>query len=84
MAEQTQAASSPAEVDVFRGETPTLAEYNAYRDKGEVPERFKPAESAGTAPDADESAEETPTADNSRERRRIRNAERSTNQEATR
>lgn len=44
MAEQTtQAASSPAEVeDVFRGETPTLDEFNSYRQTGELPARFKP------------------------------------------
>lgn len=48
--EQTQAASSPAEVDVFNGEQPTLAEYQQYRQSGEVPARFKPAEPAESAP----------------------------------
>jgi hypothetical protein len=46
----TQAESSPAEVDVFNGETPTLTEYNQFRSTGEVPERFKPAEPAESAP----------------------------------
>ncbi len=51
--ETTQAASSPAEVDVFNGETPTLDEYNQYRQSGEVPARFKPAEPAESATDDD-------------------------------
>lgn len=46
----TPAASSPVEVvDVFNGQTPTLREFNAYRQSGEVPERFKPAEVAEAA-----------------------------------
>src|ERR1035437_2743628 len=46
----TPAASSPVEVvDVFNGQTPTLREFNAYRQSGEVPERFKPAEAAEAA-----------------------------------
>lgn len=49
--EQTQAASSTAEVDVFNGQQPTLAEFQQYRESGEVPERFKPA--------ANDSPEET-------------------------
>lgn len=50
MSEETQAASSPAEVaDVFNGETPSLAEFNHYRETGEVPERFRPAENAESA-----------------------------------
>lgn len=50
--EQTQAASSPAEVvDVFNGKSPTLAEYNHFRQSGEVPQRFKP-EPAESAPAA--------------------------------
>ena len=59
--ETTQAASSPAEVeDVFRGETPTLHEFNQYRDTGELPTRFKPAENAESAPaDAQEETEES-------------------------
>jgi hypothetical protein len=50
MNEQTVAASSPADVDVFRGEQPALDEYNTYRQNGELPARFKPAEPADTAP----------------------------------
>jgi len=47
-----EAASSPAETpDVFNGETPTLTEFNAYRETGEVPERFKAAK-ADSAPAA--------------------------------
>lgn len=63
MAEQTtQAASSPAEVeDVFRGETPTLDEFNSYRQTGEVPARFKTAEESESA--ADDDQEETDSED---------------------
>lgn len=52
MATETQAVSSPAaEEDVFHGETPTLEEYNKYRESGEVPSRFrKPDENAASAP----------------------------------
>lgn len=43
------AASSPAEeVDVFKGETPSLDEFINYRKDGTLPERFKPAEAATT------------------------------------
>jgi hypothetical protein len=49
MADQTAAASSPAEVDVFNGQQPTMAEYSQYRDSGELPERFK-VETADPAP----------------------------------
>ena len=56
MSAQTQAASSTAEVaDVFQGQQPTLAEYSSYRDKGEVPERFKPTE----PPEKTDAPEET-------------------------
>lgn len=44
------AASSAAEADVFQGQQPTLDEYNSYRQSGKLPERFKPAESAESAP----------------------------------
>jgi len=44
------AASQPAEVDVFNGEQPTLAEYSQYRQSGELPARFKPADTADPAP----------------------------------
>lgn len=50
MSEQTAAASSPADVDVFRGEQPTFDEYSRYRQNGELPARFKPAEHAESAP----------------------------------
>lgn len=54
------AASSTAEVDVFNGQTPTLAEYSQYRESGEVPERFKPAATTESAPvDAQEQTEES-------------------------
>ena len=43
MPETIEAVPSVAE-DVFRGETPTLAEYNIYRQTGEIPARFKPAD----------------------------------------
>lgn len=56
MADET-AASSTAEVDVFNGQEPTLAEYSHYRQSGEVPERFKPAEKA--EPAAAATSEET-------------------------
>lgn len=49
MAETTTvAASSPVEdQDPFNGQTPSLSEFQAYRQSGEVPARFKPpAESA--------------------------------------
>ena len=62
--EQTPAASSPAEADVFQGQSPTLAEYNQYRQNGEVPERFKPAEPAEPAPaDAPEEKVDEPEPD---------------------
>jgi len=45
--QQTQAASSPAEhEDVFGGQQPTFGEYSQYRQTGELPARFKPAETA--------------------------------------
>jgi hypothetical protein len=59
--ETVVAAPSAAEVeDVFRGEQPTLDEFNAYRKTGELPERFKPAEKAESDPaDAQEETEES-------------------------
>ena len=56
MSEETQAASSPAEVDVFQGQQPSLAEYNQYRQSGELPERFKPTAEPAPA-DAPEETE---------------------------
>ena len=46
---ETQAAPSPAETqDPFNGEQPTFEEYSVYRNTGEIPARFKPAEPAET------------------------------------
>jgi hypothetical protein len=61
MAEQTQAASSPAETpDVFQGQQVSMDEFSKYRADGTVPERFKPAEPADPAPaDAPEKKVET-------------------------
>jgi hypothetical protein len=57
--EMTQAASSPAEVeDVFQGQQPSLDEFSHYRETGELPERFNPAE-AESAP-ADDPEETDP------------------------
>lgn len=62
MIEETQAASSPAEVeDVFRGENVSHAEFSHYRQTGELPERFKPTAQA-EAESADE-PEETASED---------------------
>ena len=45
-----QAVVAPAEVaDVFNGENPSLSEFNHYRETGELPARFKPAENTETA-----------------------------------
>jgi hypothetical protein len=67
MSEQTQAASSPAEVaDVFNGENVSMHEYNKYRQTGEVPERFKPSEAAPAEPtDAEEQGAEQEDTDDS-------------------
>jgi hypothetical protein len=44
MPEETQAVSSPAEVeDVFQGQNVSLSEFSKYRQDGELPSRFKPA-----------------------------------------
>lgn len=57
--QQTEAASSPAEVaDPFNGENPTLEEYTQYRKDGELPARFKP-ESESATDDTQEETEET-------------------------
>jgi hypothetical protein len=58
---ETQAASSPAEVvDPFKGEQVSMAEFVKFRQDGELPERFKPAEPAAPAPaDTQESTEES-------------------------
>jgi len=53
--EQTQAASSTA--DPFNGQETTRAEFQKYRDTGEVPERFKPAPAANDAPEETADAE---------------------------
>lgn len=69
---ETQAASSPAEaVDPFEGEQVSLHEFSKYRETGELPARFKPAEAAESAPaDAPEETaetEETPEAESDAE-----------------
>ena len=58
---ETTAASSPAEVaDVFNGQEVSLSEFSKYREDGTLPERFKPAEPAESAPaDAPEETAET-------------------------
>lgn len=66
MSETTQAASSPAEVeDVFQGQNVSMAEFQRYRTDGELPDRFKPAAPAESAPaddpeETDESEAEEP------------------------
>lgn len=56
--QQTEAASSPAEVvDPFKGEQPSLEEYSQYRKDGELPARFKP-ESESATDDTQEETEE--------------------------
>lgn len=64
MAEETQAASSPAEVeDVFKGQNVSMAEFQKYRTDGELPERFKPAaesEPADTPEETDKPEGEEP------------------------
>ena len=59
MPDQPVAAdSTPAEAaDVFNGLNPTLAEFQQYRQSGEVPERFKPAETVAEAAPAPETPE---------------------------
>jgi hypothetical protein len=60
MNEETVVAESSAADDVFGGQQPTLDEYNSYRQSGELPERFKPAEKAESATaDAQEETEES-------------------------
>lgn len=54
MSETTKAASSPAEVeDVFNGETPTLVEFNEYRQSGELPARFRSTDQNADSETAD-------------------------------
>jgi hypothetical protein len=69
MSEQTtQAESSPAETaDVFNGEQPTLSEFNEYRQSGEIPARFKPAEEEAESAPADASEETTESEDDESE-----------------
>src|SRR5690348_4374080 len=55
------AESQTAEaVDPFNGEQPTLAEFNEYRQTGELPARFKPAVTAAEAAPAATSEGEKP------------------------
>jgi cell division septum initiation protein DivIVA len=56
----TQAAPSPAETeDVFQGQQPTLDEFSRYRQSGELPARFKPAEAESAPADTLEETEKT-------------------------
>jgi hypothetical protein len=58
MSDETVAAASSA-ADVFGDQQPTLEEYSKYRQSGELPARFKPAEQAESAPaDTPEETEE--------------------------
>lgn len=58
--ETVVAASSPVEAaDPFKGEQVSMSEFHKYRTDGELPERFKPAEDAGSAPA--ETSKETET-----------------------
>lgn len=51
---ETQVESSPTEVqDPFNGQTPTLTEFNAYRQSGEVPEKYQPSADPAPAPEGD-------------------------------
>lgn len=56
MATETLAVPSPAETeapDPFNGQTPTLTEFNAYRQSGEVPEKYQPSADSAPAPEGD-------------------------------
>lgn len=58
---ETLAASSPVEApDPFNGQSPSLAEFNAYRQSGDIPERFKPEAESATADAPEETAEIAP------------------------
>lgn len=50
MADDKAASSTAETVDVFQGQNPTMEEYDSYRQSGELPARFKPAEPADPAP----------------------------------
>ena len=50
MNEETVAAASSAEVDVFEGKNVSMEEYTRYRQDGVLPDRLKVAEEAGPAP----------------------------------
>jgi hypothetical protein len=58
MENQTETAASSAADDVFEGKDPTFDEYNSYRQTGELPARFKPAEPAEPAEPAPADAPE--------------------------
>jgi len=59
MPEETQAVSSPAEVeDVFRGQEVSLSEFSKYRQDGELPARFKPTAESEPADTPEETAPE--------------------------
>jgi len=53
----TAESSAAAEVDVFQGQSYTAAEYNQYRETGEVPARFKPAATEESAASQEEPSE---------------------------
>lgn len=56
--ETVSAAASPAIVeDVFHGENVSFDEYSRYRAEGELPERFKPAETVADPAPAEETEE---------------------------
>lgn len=61
MNDETVVAESSAADDVFGGQQPTMEEYNSFRQSGELPARFKPAEPAESAP-ADEPEEKAEAA----------------------
>ena len=61
VAVETQAASSPAEAaDPFNGQTPTLSEFNSYRQSGEVPPRFAPEPVPAAVPAEGDEPENAP------------------------
>ena len=65
MSEETVGAATSAAEDVFGGLQPTLDEYNSYRKSGELPARFKPAES-DSAPDDQDTSESNADAEDDR------------------
>lgn len=73
MSETNDAATSAETSDVFNGETPSLEEFNQYRQSGEVPARFTTGKAdPGTASDSSEgkSPENDPASDTGRQQER--------------